>query len=257
MSGSHRTDYDKVAADYDDDPKRRKDVDAYLRSFVEEREPASAEWSALDVGCGTGNQHLANRQAFPLARLVGLDPSPGMLHRARSKTTDVDWVRGDGCRLPFANESIDYVSNQFAYPHVSDREALIREIFRVLKPKGRFVLVNIAPWMSRGWIYYRFFPVAWVRDEQDFLPNDRLEELMHEAGFANVETTVTPRIWQENLQDFFRVARQRTGSQLTTISDEAYQAGLEAIEKVIEEDARPDRTVDSELTLVTILADKA
>lgn len=82
---------------------------------------------------------------FPGSRLIGLELSWGMLSRARSKTSDVDWVLGDGWRLPFADETYDYICNQFSYPHASGRTTLFQEIFRALKPSGRFVLANISP----------------------------------------------------------------------------------------------------------------
>ena len=62
---SHRTDYDKIAVDYDSDPRRAKEFDADLVEFLERRpEIKDGTLAVLDIGCGTGNQLVANRRAF-------------------------------------------------------------------------------------------------------------------------------------------------------------------------------------------------
>lgn len=75
--------YDAIAHLYDTQPYRAKSVDAELLAFVEQRFPA-ASLSILDIGCGTGNQLLANRAVVPQARLAGVDRSLGTLRQAQS-----------------------------------------------------------------------------------------------------------------------------------------------------------------------------
>ena len=89
----------------------------------------------LDVATGTG---LVAREALttigPTGRLVGLDPSQGMLERAGS--LGVPLVRALGERLPFADGSFDFVSMGFALRHVADLDILFAEMRRVLRPGG-------------------------------------------------------------------------------------------------------------------------
>jgi ubiquinone/menaquinone biosynthesis C-methylase UbiE len=92
--------------------------------------------------------------------MVGLDLFRGMLQQAKHKASDIAWVRGDGARLPFADQAFDFVTNQFAFHHVLDKRSMIGEIWRVLRPRGRFVMTNIDPHQMPGWALYRYFPTA-------------------------------------------------------------------------------------------------
>jgi ubiquinone/menaquinone biosynthesis C-methylase UbiE len=102
----------------------------------------------VDVGCGTGLVTL------PIARrcraAVGLDASPAMLarlheHARRSGAANISLVRGDMRRLPFPEASVDAVVSCYAFHHLSDdgKELAAAEAFRVLKPGGRMVTVDM------------------------------------------------------------------------------------------------------------------
>ena len=128
----------------------------------------------LDLATGTG---LVAREAIkligPEGRLVGLDPSAGMLEQASG--LHVPLVRAIGEKLPFRDASFDFASMGFAMRHVADLDGLFAEIRRVLKPGGIACILELtAP--ERKWIAapLRFFmtrvvPVVaapWRRREQ-------------------------------------------------------------------------------------------
>jgi ubiquinone/menaquinone biosynthesis C-methylase UbiE len=113
---SPRADYDAIAARYDSGPGRVRSVDPELLAFVEQRASSEA-LSLLDIGCGTGNQLVANRAAMPDAMMVGIDRSSGMLRQASRKSQAVAWVRADAAVLPFPALSFDFTSCQFAFHH--------------------------------------------------------------------------------------------------------------------------------------------
>ena len=83
MARRPRTDYDAIAHLYDTQPYRARAVDPDLLAFGGDREPA--DLAVLDIGCGTGNQLIANRGALPGAFYAGLDRSLGMLRQGRSQ----------------------------------------------------------------------------------------------------------------------------------------------------------------------------
>jgi demethylmenaquinone methyltransferase/2-methoxy-6-polyprenyl-1,4-benzoquinol methylase len=98
--------------------------------------------AVLDVGFGTG---LLAREALkltgPQGRLVGVDPSPGML--AQSKLAGVELLDGRAEDLPVADASFDFVTMGYALRHVGDVQAAFREFHRVLKPGGTVLVLEI------------------------------------------------------------------------------------------------------------------
>jgi ubiquinone/menaquinone biosynthesis C-methylase UbiE len=139
----------------------------------------------LDIACGTGNQQIANRGLASDARFVGLDGSLGVLRQARRKMPDITWVHGDSAALPFAAGSFDFVSCQYTFHRFHDKAGMLREAFRVLRPRGRFALYNMRPQESGDWLYYTYFPEA--RDFADFWPPNTIVSEMTATGFAGVE----------------------------------------------------------------------
>ena len=253
---SVRVDYDAIAHLYDD---RRRDyqADTRLEAFIAERHVGRSDpVRILDVGCGTGKQLAADRTRFGRATLVGVDRSAGMLAVARARDASVIWIRGDAGALPLQSASFDYATNQFSYPHIADKNAFAAEIFRVLRPGGRFVITNIDPWAMDHWILYRYFPDARALDERDFLPQIELERLLAGAGFTRVAATSADLSKDEALESFFAsVSRRHTASQLMAISDTAYEAGLRRVRDAVAA-AGGGTVVRSAFVLLTIVADK-
>jgi demethylmenaquinone methyltransferase/2-methoxy-6-polyprenyl-1,4-benzoquinol methylase len=98
----------------------------------------------LDVACGPG---LVTQCALGLVGssgwVVGLDPSVGMLREAR-KAACRNLVRGVGERLPFPDESFDFLSMGYALRHVPDLRTAFVEYRRVLKPGGIVLLLEVS-----------------------------------------------------------------------------------------------------------------
>ena len=105
--------------------------------------------SVLDVGCGTGSLAIvAAQQVGPTGRVVGIDPSPEMIDRAKSKArrrkVDVDFEVAWAQALPFPDASFDVVLSTVMLHHIprAGREDALREVRRVLKPTGRLVAID-------------------------------------------------------------------------------------------------------------------
>jgi ubiquinone/menaquinone biosynthesis C-methylase UbiE len=103
---------------------------------------------ALDVATGTGNTALA--LAPFVHRVVGVDLTPEMLEQARRVTaergiTNAEWVLGDACRLPFADDAFDLYTVRAAPHHFHDFDAFLAEALRVLKPGRNAAFVDCAP----------------------------------------------------------------------------------------------------------------
>ncbi|MGO4392059.1 class I SAM-dependent methyltransferase [Variovorax sp. M-6] len=97
----------------------------------------------LDVGIGTG---LVAREALTLigarGQLVGVDPSPGMMGQV--SLPGVELVRGRAEALPRPDASSDFISMGYALRHIADVNAAFAEFFRVLRPGGRLLVLEIS-----------------------------------------------------------------------------------------------------------------
>jgi ubiquinone/menaquinone biosynthesis C-methylase UbiE len=105
----------------------------------------------LEVGCATGSLSLAaKRQAGPSGRVFGIDIIPGMIEASRKKAEqaklDVTFQLGNIEDIPFPDEYFDVVMCSFMIFHMSEevRRTGIAEIYRVLKPGGRLLVLDLA-----------------------------------------------------------------------------------------------------------------
>lgn len=250
-----RVNYDQIAHLYDE-PFRDHPVDANLLHFLSER-PDLSHLRILDTGCGTGKQLTANRRHFPEATLVGLDLFRGMLLQAQKRGADVSWVNGDSSRQPLKSNSFDYITNQLSYHHGLNKRGIFEEIYRVLKPGGRFVLNSVDPWVMQGWAVYHYFPAAQQHDFHDFLPTETLTTLMQEIGFARIQVQHQPEPRLQTLKEVLEFSSQRTrSSQFILLTDEEYMQGIERIKADIQAQGE-DAVVDSTIVFLTMMGDKA
>jgi SAM-dependent methyltransferase len=96
---------------------------------------------ALDAACGTGRyaEYLAGRGD----RVIGVDSSPAMLARARTRVPDAEFRQGDLHRLPLPDDHVDVVVCALALTHLPDLGPAITEFARVLRPGGHLVITDV------------------------------------------------------------------------------------------------------------------
>jgi ubiquinone/menaquinone biosynthesis C-methylase UbiE len=115
----------------------------------------------LDVGCGTGRLLEAAGRRWREARLTGIDASEPMIAEARRKhggDPRFTLEQGDASALPLGKASFDVVFSTMSFHHWGDQVLGIREVARVLRPGGLFVLADVSmplfpllrPLFSRG-----------------------------------------------------------------------------------------------------------
>lgn len=239
-------DYDTIAATYDEDTVRwdiRPDpfLAAAVTGYV--TEPA-----VLDLACGTGIWLDVQSKVFPGVRWFGLDASKGMLAKATEKLAGrAELQRGDAARLPYADDTFDFVANRFAFHHFRHKEQTLDEITRVLKPGGGLLIENVAPQDMPGWWGYRYFPDARALDAARFWEPDRLVDALEDRGFG-VEATVTRTFRRVARARALQEARSRTVSELTQVEEPQFSQGLARLE------GEPEGLLKDELAILRLTA---
>ncbi|MDQ4042849.1 MAG: class I SAM-dependent methyltransferase [Actinomycetota bacterium] len=150
----------------------------------------------LEIGCGTGNLSILVKRLHPAADVVGLDPDPKALARARRKAgrkeLPVRLDRGFAQELPYSDASFDRVLSAFMFHHLGpeEKERALREVRRVLKPGGSLHLLDLerAKGSSSESLMARLFHRTHAH-HRNHLPRgnfgDRIPTLMREAGFPD------------------------------------------------------------------------
>ena len=152
----------------------------------------------VDLGCGGGlDIFLASPKVGPEGRAIGIDMTPEMIDRARRNAeqggyTNVEFHLAKIDKLPLADNSVDCVISNCVINLAPDKQAVFREIARVLKPGGRLAVSDIAlkkqlpPEVSSDLLAY----VGCVAGA--ILIDDYKRGLL-EAGFAHAEIVDTNR----------------------------------------------------------------
>jgi ubiquinone/menaquinone biosynthesis C-methylase UbiE len=122
-----------------------------LRERLIDTAEIRAEQRVLDLGCGTGALSLAIKRRHPQVRVVGVDPDPKALARAREKAAraghELTFDEAFGGELPYAEGSFDRVLSSLMLHHLTRDEKLgaLREVRRVLAPGGAFYVLDLGP----------------------------------------------------------------------------------------------------------------
>jgi demethylmenaquinone methyltransferase / 2-methoxy-6-polyprenyl-1,4-benzoquinol methylase len=166
----------------------------------------------LDLGTGTGDLTFAAAKAVQgNGRFVGLDFSLRMLRLAQEKKSTVAredkifFVLGSALSAPFRDAAFDGIMTAFVLRNVSDLSLFFAHAFRLLKPGGKFVSLDMFP-PPKGWFaalyslyFYRWVPwigglLARDRDAYAYLsksvrgfhPPETIASAIERAGFERV-----------------------------------------------------------------------
>lgn len=98
--------------------------------------PKNDEQAILDLGCGTGI--LTVQLAELCNKVIGVDSSQSMIDKAKEQFGNIEFMVCDALVLPFENE-FDVVFSNAVFHWISDHDALLINIHKVLKPQGLLV----------------------------------------------------------------------------------------------------------------------
>lgn len=136
--------------------------------------------TVLDLGCGAGlDLFLYSQKAGPSGRLYGLDLSEAMIEKARRNfsalgVSHVDWLQAPSDAIPLPDAWVDLVTANGIYNLSPGKDAVMREVARVLRPGGRtvfaeVVLKDVLPTEIRRGLDDWFRCIGGALVERDFL----------------------------------------------------------------------------------------
>jgi ubiquinone/menaquinone biosynthesis C-methylase UbiE len=147
--------------------------------------------TVLDVACGPGL--LACAFAHVAQHATGVDMTPAMLEQARKAQQEqglknVSWQQGDVYSLPFSTAQFSIVSSRFAFHHLQDPLAALKEMKRMCKPGGRIVVADMTPLPEKAAVLNA---AELLRDPSHVraLPVDELRELFEQASLGTPQIT--------------------------------------------------------------------
>jgi SAM-dependent methyltransferase len=237
-------DYNRIAPGYDTryQVSPLSGIETALRG-LRERTGATR---LLEAGCGTGHWLAV---LSPLAEfVVGLDLSPGMLRKAQGRGGHFGLVCGRGGDLPFAPGAFDLLFMINAFHFIEDKPAFLKQARQLLRPGGAVALVGLDARAAKDrWFIYQYFEGTYETDLKRFPNWDDVPGWMEAAGFEAAPPQTVDRVTYERrgrtiLSDHFL---EKTGSsELASLSDAAYQAGVERVKAAIAEaEARGEKAI--------------
>lgn len=147
----------------------------------------------LDVGCGTGVlTRLAAEVVGPTGVVIGIDPGPRMIaianNNAAQEKSIAEFRLAAIENLPFEDNGFDCVLSSFMVHHLPPDIKIkgLAEVYRVLKPGGRLLAVDINRPANPLW-WGLIWPLLFSSFTRDNI-RGRLIDYFHQAGFSKVDT---------------------------------------------------------------------
>lgn len=159
----------------------------------------------IDIGCGTGNYLKALSERG--VNFIGIDPSEIMLERARSTNPDIQFICSKAEYITLPDNSFDGGMALFTLHHWDNIQEGIDQIYRVVKPAGRFIFFSFTPeQLNQYWLHY-YFPEM-IKVSGEVIPTEEeMRKILNNAGFKTVETE--KYFIHDGLTDMFLYANKR------------------------------------------------
>ena len=175
----------------------------------------------LDLGSGGGiDVLLSAKRVGPTGRAYGLDMTDEMLALARDNqrqagATNVEFLKGEIEHIPLPDASVDVIISNCVINLSADKDRVLAEAFRVLKPGGRFAVSDV---VTRGAIRpeIRASAMAWVGCVAGALDEDDYRHKLAAAGFSDIGVEPTRIYTAEDAREFLSA----NGLDTSVVSDE-------------------------------------
>jgi SAM-dependent methyltransferase len=163
--------------------------------------------TVLDLGSGGGiDVLLSARRVGPAGKAYGLDMTDEMLalaeqNRAESGLTNVEFLKGEIENIPLPDDSVDVIISNCVINLSGDKDRVLREAFRVLKPGGRLAVSDV---VVRGDVpaEIRRNMELWIGCVAGALRDDEYTDKLTAAGFENVDIEATRIYTADEAREF-------------------------------------------------------
>jgi ubiquinone/menaquinone biosynthesis C-methylase UbiE len=141
----------------------------------------------LDIGCGTFPYFLTN---LKIAEKYGIDPSVNLtFFQNNSQNITLKKAKVGNGKLPFKDNFFDVVTMLAVFEHIEHKKlpVVLREIKRVLKTKGIFVITTPAPWSDKPLHFLANFGLISkeeIHEHKHNLTHKKIKEYLRDAGFS-------------------------------------------------------------------------
>ena len=150
----------------------------------------------LDLGSGGGiDVLLSARRVGPTGKAYGLDMTDEMLalaeeNKRKSGLTNVEFLKGEIENIPLPDQSVDVIISNCVINLSSDKDRVLKEAFRVLKPGGRFAVSDV---VVRGHVPVEIKKSVelWAGCVAGALSGEDYLEKLAQAGFDNIDIEAT------------------------------------------------------------------
>lgn len=175
----------------------------------------------LDLGSGGGiDVLLSAKRVGPTGKAYGLDMTDEMLALARDNqrqagATNVEFLKGEIEHIPLPDASVDVIISNCVINLSADKDRVLAEAFRVLKPGGRFAVSDV---VTRGAIRpeIRASAMAWVGCVAGALDEDDYRHKLAAAGFSDIGVEPTRIYTAQDAREFLSA----NGLDTSVVSDE-------------------------------------
>jgi len=167
--------------------------------------------TVLDLGSGGGiDVFLSAQRVAPTGKAYGLDMTDEMLalaneNKRKAGVQNVEFLKGEIEDIPLPDNSVDVIISNCVINLSADKQRVLREAFRVLKPGGRFAVSDV---VTRGEINaeIRKSVLLWVGCVAGALDENEYRANLAAAGFSRIEIEPTRVYRMEDAREFLSQA---------------------------------------------------
>lgn len=217
--------YNEISKIYDD----VRDGDIILINHFLQELPADDALHILDIGCGTGNytdlfQRVTQNKHY---QVYGVEPSEGMIDKARQKNSQVIFKQAAADDIPFETDLFDFVYMTDVIHHIPDIRKMFAEIRRILKPQGKVCIGTQSHKQIEARPIAQFFPGT-VRVDKERYPD--IGEVIAAAQFEGLVYLKQDILFKGQAVElgagFLELVRKKGYSMLHLLTEQEYQTGL-------------------------------